>query len=155
MSQTKENIKNEEGPEFGIERVYIKNVSFEAPGVPEVFKAKEWRPDVNLDLHTEAKPLEDDVQEVVLRVTVTAKLEDKTAFVAEVEQAGIFAMKGFDKDQMHHMLGSFCPNVLFPYARENVSSLVNRGGFPHIYLAPVNFEALYQQHMSQQQEGNA
>lgn len=135
-----------QGPEFAIQRIYVKDASLETPNTPKIF-LEQWEPQMNMDLATDGSlVLEDGVREVVLTVTITVKIKDKVAFLVEVKQAGIFAMKGFTEDQMHHMLGSFCPNVLYPYAREVVTDLVVRAGFPQLYLAPVNFDALYEQH---------
>ena len=139
-------------PEFGIQRIYIKNLSFEAPSAPEIFRT-DWTPEVNLDLDTNAAQISTDTYEVVLKLTATVKAKDKIAFLVEIHQAGIFAMTGFPPEQVQPMLGSFCPNILFPYAREAVSNIVNRGTFPPLYLAPVNFDALYQQYLMQQQKG--
>ena len=139
---------------FDIQRLYVKDTSFESPSAPAIFR-EEWQPEVNIDLQTKSQVLETDVHEVVLTVTVTAKKKEKTIFVIEVKQAGIFSIKGFNKDQLAHMLGSFCPNVLFPYAREVVTDISVRGGFPPLYLTPVNFDMLYAQHLEQQkQAGN-
>ena len=132
-------------PQFGIQRIYVKDLSLESPSAPEIF-LKEWAPDVNLDLDNASTALDDETFEVVLTVTVTAKSDDKTAFVVEVKQAGIFGMQGFDEQQLTHALGAFCPNVLYPYAREAVTDAVIRAGFPQLYLAPVNFDALFEQH---------
>ena len=102
---------------------------------------------MHMDLGTDASlTLDEGIREVVLTVTVTVKIKSKVAFLVEVKQAGIFALKGFSEEQLHHMLGSFCPNILYPYAREVVSDAVMRAGFPQLYLAPVNFDALYEQH---------
>lgn len=130
--------------EFIIHRLFIKDLSFEAPHSPKIFN-KEWKPEVDIHLDFTSQHLEDDLYEVTLTVTNTAKLKDDTAFIAEVKQSGIFLVRGFAKEQQEELLGSFCPNVLFPYAREVISNLVNRGGFPPLYLAPVNFDAIYQQ----------
>ena len=147
-----ENKEQAKDPEFAIQRVYVKDLSLEAPNTPEIF-LEQWEPELNMDLGTNAnKVLEDGVREVVLSVTVTVKIKGKVAFLAEVKQAGIFSLKGFAEDQIHHMLGSFCPNILYPYAREAVTDLVTRAGFPQLYLAPVNFEALYEQHQKQQKD---
>ncbi|MDP1574932.1 MAG: protein-export chaperone SecB [Coxiellaceae bacterium] len=136
-------------PEFAIQRLYVKDLSVEAPNTPQIF-LEPWEPQLHMDLGTDASlQLDEGMREVVLTVTVTVKIKDKVAFLVEVKQAGIFSLKGFDEQQMHHMLGSFCPNVLYPYAREVVTDAVVRAGFPQLYLAPVNFDALYAQ---QQQE---
>ena len=143
--------KKPKNPEFNIQRLYVKDISFETPNSPEMFQA-EWKPEVNVDLNVETNKLSADVHEVVLKITVTTKLDKKTAFLAEVSQAGIFTLKNFDNEQFQAMLGSFCPNILFPYAREAVSNLTNRGGFPPLYLAPINFDALYQQQLEAEKE---
>ena len=127
--------------EFAIQRIYIKDLSYEAPNTPELFK-NEWVPQVDFNLHTDSKKLADDIYEVVLQVTVTTKLKTQTAFLIEVKQAGIFTVKGFNKEQLGPMLGSFCPNILFPYARELISATINRGSFPPLYLAPINFDSM-------------
>ncbi|WP_198263256.1 protein-export chaperone SecB [sulfur-oxidizing endosymbiont of Gigantopelta aegis] len=137
--------------QFIIQKIYCKDVSFETPNSPEMFTLK-WEPELKVDLHTAVNPLGPDVFEVVLTVTVTVKVGDKTAFLAEVEQAGIFNVSGFEKTQLDAMLGSYCPNLLFPYVREVISELVNKGGFPQLILQPVNFEAVYAQHLQQRQE---
>lgn len=137
--------------QFAIQKIYIKDVSFESPNSPTMF-TKEWQPEVNLDMNTNTQLLNEGVYEVVLSLTATVKNTDQTAFLIEVQQAGIFNIKGFAENDMGHMLGSFCPNILFPYAREAVSDLVTKGGYPPLILAPVNFDALYAQHMAQQQQ---
>ena len=136
--------------QFQIQRVFTKDISFEAPNAPQVFQ-KEWEPDVKLDLDTASSQLADDVYEVVLRVTVTANVGEETAFLCEVQQAGIFTISGIEGTQMAHCLGAYCPNILFPYARECITSLVSRGTFPQLNLAPVNFDALFMNYLQQQQ----
>jgi len=137
-----------QAPEFNIQRIYTKDLSFEAPGAPQIFQ-QDWQPELNLELHTHTSVLAEGIHEVILSVTVTAKSSDKTAFLVEVKEAGIFTIKNFPAEQLPSMLGSICPSILFPYAREVVSEMVVRGGFPPLYLAPVNFEALYAQHLQQ------
>lgn len=139
-------VQAESQPEFGIQRIYIKDLSYESPGTPEIFQI-EWAPQVDFNLHTDSKKIAENIYEVVLEVTVTVKLKDRTAFLIEVKQAGIFTIKGFTKEQLDPMLGSFCPNILFPYARELVSTTITRGSFPPLYLAPVNFDVLYQEQL--------
>lgn len=141
-----------QGPEFAIQRIYVKDSSFESPDSPNIFR-EQWDPKVNIDLQTTSNLLEDNVYEVILGVTVTVKIKEKTAFLAETKQAGIFSIGNFNEEQKSQLLGSFCPNILFPYARETITSLVTRGGFPQLYLAPINFDAVYQQQMKQQEEG--
>jgi preprotein translocase subunit SecB len=136
--------------QFAIQRIYIKDVSFEAPNSPAIFR-KEWSPEVKLDLDTRSEKLDDNTFEVVLSLTVTATIGQETAFLCEVQQAGIFSVPVLTDAQMAHMLAAFCPNILFPYAREAVSALVNRGTFPQLNLAPVNFDALFAQYMQQRQ----
>ncbi|HCU64854.1 MAG TPA: protein-export chaperone SecB [Rheinheimera sp.] len=136
--------------QFAIQRIYVKDVSFEAPNSPAIFR-KEWTPEVKLDLDTRSEKLDDNTFEVVLSLTVTATIGQETAFLCEVQQAGIFSVPALNDAQMAHMLAAFCPNILFPYAREAVSSLVNRGTFPQLNLAPVNFDALFAQYMQQRQ----
>ncbi len=137
--------------EFSIQKIYLKDMSFESPDSPAVFRT-EWKPDIKLEINNEASRIEGNLFEVVLTLTLTAKLEDQTAYLVETKTAGIFGLKGFANEQMGPMLGSFCPNILFPYARETISDVVTRGGFPQLLLTPVNFDALYAQHMQKAQE---
>ncbi len=139
---------------FQIQRIYTKDISFEAPNAPQVFQ-KEWEPEVKLDLDTASSALGEGIFEVVLRVTVTATVGDDTAFLCEVQQAGIFTVAGIDGSQLAHCLGAYCPNILFPYARECISALVSRGTFPQLNLAPVNFDALFMNYLQQQEGGEA
>jgi len=138
----------EEQAQFAIQRVYTKDVSFETPNSPAIFQ-KEWKPEVKLDLDTRSNKLADDTYEVVLAVTVTVTVEEQTAFLAEVQQAGVFTIGNMPEAQLAHMIGAFCPNTLFPYARETVANLVNRGSFPQLNLAPVNFDALFASYVQQ------
>ena len=133
-----------DGPHLGIVRVYLKDVSFETPNSPEIFR-QQFKPEVNLQLNTGVKELENNLFEVVLTVTVTSKEGDKTGFLAEVQQAGIFELKGIDDTHKDSILGAYCPNTLYPYAREAISSLIVKGGFPPVLLSPINFDALYAQ----------
>lgn len=135
---------------FVIQKIYTKDVSFESPNTPALF-THDFQPQLSVDLNVESSKLENDVYHVVVRVTATTKVEDKTAFLCEVEQAGIFTLAGFNDAELSYMLGVQCPNALFPYARETVSDLVTRGGFPQLLLEPVNFEAMYHEHMQQAQ----
>ena len=135
-------------PIFQIQRIYVKDLSFEAPSTPQVFR-EPWKPEVKVDLDTHAEKIEDDIYEVALHVTVKVSLGQQVAFLVEVRQVGIFTMKGFPEDHLDHALGSMCPNILFPYARETVSDAVTRGGFPQLLMAPINFEALYLQKKAQ------
>lgn len=142
-----------QGPQFAIQRIYTKDLSFETPNSPSVFTEK-WEPDVNVELNTNGNKLTDTIYEVVLSVTVTAKLGDKTAYLAEVQQAGIFTLSGFSDEDLNGMIHSFCPTQLFPYVREVVSDLVNKGSFPQMVLQPINFDALYAQHLERQKNGD-
>jgi preprotein translocase subunit SecB len=148
---TDQNLNNKH---FELQRIYLKDVSFETPNSPQIF-LQEWKPKVDLQLGTETDRLDEGVYEVVLKVTVTNTVAGKTAFLAEVQQAGIFILRGFADNEMTHMLGSYCPNILFPYAREAISDLVTKGSFPQFLLAPVNFDALLAQHMQQAQQAQA
>jgi len=133
---------------FKIQRIYLKDVSYESPQTPAVFAGNtNWQPQVSLHLNTESTKLENDLFESVLTVTATVKLGDETAYLTEVKQAGLFLIQGFPEDRLAPMLGSFCPNLLFPFAREAIGSLVQKGGFPQLLLDPVNFDALYAQHV--------
>lgn len=138
--------------QFALQKIYVKDLSFETPNSPGIFTT-EWKPEVNVQLDTHGSTLAENVHEVVLRITVTAKLpEDKVAYLVEVQQAGIFTLKGFGNNELGAMLGSYCPSVLFPYAREVISDLVMKGGFPQMLLAPVNFDAIYRDHIKRLQE---
>ncbi len=143
--------QQENKQDFQIHRIYTKDLSYESPHAPMMFK-EQGEPSVDLELNTNTQQLTDDIHEVVLRLTVTSNVNDKVAYLIEVQQAGIFTLQNFDAQHLHHMLGSFCPSVIYPYARELISELVVRGGFPQLCLAPVNFEALYQQHLKSQAE---
>ena len=137
------------GPQFEIQRIFIKDLSFEAPNTPHTF-VEEWKPEVQLNLETKSNRIQENMHEVILSVTATVTTSKKSAFLVEVQQSGIFMITGFPDDQLRQMLGSFCPNILFPYAREVISDVVMRGGFPQLILAPVNFDMLYAQHMDEE-----
>ncbi|MEW8500058.1 MAG: protein-export chaperone SecB [Candidatus Thiodiazotropha taylori] len=134
--------------EFAVQRIYTKDISFETPNSPAVFQ-QEWKPETGVNLNTEVNKLTDDVFEVTLTVTVTTKLGEQTAYLAEVKQAGIFTAKGFPEQEMGPLLGAFCPNQLFPYVREVVSDLITKGSFPQMVLQPVNFDMIYAQHQQE------
>lgn len=136
--------------QFEIQRIYLKDVSFEAPNSPQIF-TEQWKPETSVQLSTEMARLDEGAHEMVLDITVTAKMADKTAYLVEVKQAGIFAIKGFAEPQMRQLLGSYCPNVLFPFAREAIAELITKGGFPPMLLAPINFDALYAQQQRQRE----
>ena len=143
--------EDDNAPQFSLQRIYVRDLSFEAPKSPQIFR-QQWEPSVGLDLNTKQKALDGDFHEVVLTLSVTVKNGDEVAFIAEVQQAGIFLIKNLDAASMSHTLGAFCPNILFPYARETLDSLVVRGSFPALMLSPVNFDALYAQEMQRMQD---
>lgn len=136
--------------QFSIQKLYVKDLSFESPSTPDVFSFKNWEPQIELNLNNTNKKISDGVYEVVLSVTTTVKHDEKTAFLVEIHQAGIFQISGFNEQDTKYILGSQCMNILFPYAREVVSDLTTRGGFPPLLLNPVNFDALYAQAVQQQ-----
>ncbi len=138
--------------QFSIQKLFVKDISFESPGTPGVFGFKKWEPQIDLNLNNTHNVIGENVYEAVLTITATVKHEDKTAFLVEVQQAGIFTIAGFEEQDRNYILASQCMNVLFPYAREVISDLTARGGFPPFILSPVNFDALYQQHIQQQKE---
>lgn len=135
-------------PVFSIEKIYLKDLSAEVPNAPQMFLERE-PPRVDIQLSTEAKPIDDGHYDVTLSVTATAVVKDKTMFLVEAKQAGIFQVRNIPQDSLDMVLSITCPNILFPYARETVSDAIARCGFPPFLLAPVNFEALYQQRMQQ------
>lgn len=126
-----------------IHKIYVKDFSFESPRGPEVFTTGEWNPKTNLNLRSTHTPVADGLREVVLTITVEAKHEDKTLFLIELHQAGLFRIEGYNQQELEAIVGSFCPGTLFPYARETIASTVAKGGFPEFLLQPINFDALY------------
>jgi len=132
---------------FTIDKIYLKDLSLENPGSPQTFLVQE-QPQVEVGLRTRAEQVDRDVYECVLTVTVTAKVGDKTLFLVEVSQAGVFGIRGITAEQAQPILAVHCPTVLFPYAREAVADATMRAGFPPVQLAPINFDVLYQQQMS-------
>ncbi|RKR07352.1 protein translocase subunit secB [Kushneria sinocarnis] len=139
--------------QFALQRIYVKDISFEAPNSPQIFQ-QQFQPRVKLDVDTEHAVLGESMYEVTVRVTahVYNGDEQSTAFLAEVEQAGLFSIAGLTDEQLGHTLGAFCPNVLFPYARECIDNMVGRGSFPALMLAPVNFDAMYAQKQEQRKQ---
>jgi len=138
--------------QFRIERLFLKDSSFESPNSPEVF-IKQWRPEIKVDINTRANSLGEDLQEVILTATITATLDDEmVGFIVEVQQAGIFLIQGAEPAQLSQIIGIACPNTLFPYLRESIDNLVVKGGFPALQLAQVNFEALYVQAMQEREQ---
>src|SRR6478609_10090143 len=142
------------GAQFTVEKIYVKDVSFEAPNAPQVFN-ENGQPQLNMNLNQKVGRLDGDMFEVVLGVTLTCTLNERTVYLAEVEQAGIFGLAGFDYRTLDMMLGTYCPNVLFPYVRQAVSDLITNGGFPPFYMQPINFEALYAEGLRRRAEGQA
>lgn len=134
--------------QFSIQRIYIKDSSFESPMSPKIFSGA-WKPSVKVDLNNRVNKLEDDQVEVVLSVTVAAEQEGDTAFLAEVQQAGLFILKGMTDEQVDQVVNVLAPSTLFPYIREVIDGLVIKGGFPAVGLQPVNFEAMYKQKLAQ------
>ena len=132
------------GPQFAIQRTFIKDLSFETPMGVKVF-TQAFQPKVKMDVNTRGNSIAESVHEIVLTLTITAKVEEDTAYIVELQQAGIFAINGFPKEQMAHVLGAVCPNFLFPYAREAVDSIVVKGGFPPLSIAPIDFDAIFRQ----------
>ena len=147
-TNTATNAESDTESQFSLLRIYLKDASFEVPNAPKIF-TEEWKPETNLELNTVITQINKDIYEVVLNITVTTKQDEKTGFLAEVQQAGIFSITGFAEERMAYMLGAYCPNTLFPFAREAISNLVTKGGFPQLLLAPINFDALYQQNIDQ------
>lgn len=143
QSDAQQGTENQQS-QFTIQKVYMKDISFETPHSPEIFR-EEWKPAVDMQLENQANMIEDDVFDVTLSITVTVTVNDKTAYLVEIQQSGVFTIIGFAKELIEQMLATACPNILFPFAREAISDLVTRGGFPQLLLAPVNFDALYMQ----------
>src|SRR5210317_591273 len=138
---------------LSVVKIYVKDFSFESPQSPNIFNAKEWAPNTNLNLRSSHSLVDDKFHEVVLTITVEAreKESDKTIFLVELQQAGVFDIGGYEKEEMGVLIGSFCPGVLYPYAREAIAGIIQKGGFPEFVLQPINFDALYQQSLQQQQ----
>lgn len=132
-------------PSFSIQKIYLKDLSFEAPNSPAAFTIDGWQPEANMEMNTSFEKLDPVHYEVVLKLTLTAKNKQEVAFIGEIKQAGIFALENIAEDQIEPILLSYCPTTLFPYARDLIASAVFRGGFPELNLTPVNFDALYLQ----------
>jgi len=140
--------------QISLQKIYVKDISFETPNSPEIFfQQTQSQPVVDIQVGIEVAQPNQQFYEVILSVTVTVSLSDKTAFLAEIKQAGLFSLVGFDESQTHYILNSYCPNTLFPFARETISDLVTRGGFPQLLIEPINFDAMYQMQLQQQQAG--
>ena len=138
------NKNAEQQPQFRVERIYVKDVSFEAPHSPALFVEK-WQPDVHLDIQMDHNALDEATQEVVLHLTLTVKKDDQAVIMVEVKQAGIFTVENFPAAQAKPIIGVHCPTILYPYAQQLCAQLVQQGGYPPLYLSPINFEAMYQQ----------
>ena len=138
---------------LSIAKIYIKDFSFESPQTPKIFKAGEWSPQTNLNLRSSHSAVDDNLHEVVLTITVDAKEGDNTVFLVELHQAGLFEVSGYGQDELGAIIGSFCPNILFPYARESIAGIIQKGGFPEFVLQPINFDALYLQAQAQKAQG--
>lgn len=130
---------------ISIQKIYLKDFSFESPQTPQVFTQGKWEPKTNLNLRSTHSAGDGEFHEVVLTITVETKHEDKTLFLIELQQAGLFHIAGYSGQEFAAVVGSFCPNLLFPYAREAISGIVSRGGFPELLLQPINFDVLYAQ----------
>lgn len=139
------------GPQLTVQKVYVKDASFEAPGAPHIFQ-EQGQSRVELNLGQKAQQLAPNVFEIVLTVTVTCKMGDKTAYLAEVQQAGIFGLAGFDPQQLDMVIGTYCPHVVFPYARQAISYLIEQGGFPPFLMQPINFEQIYADNLKRRQQ---
>jgi preprotein translocase subunit SecB len=148
MAEEKSAAEQPAQPQFIIQKIYTKDISFETPNSPEIFR-EEWKPELDLQLTNDYKQLGDNNHDITLVATVTAKLGDKTAFLIEVKQSGVFSLSGYSDEEMGPLIGNHCPNILFPYVREVISDVVLKGGFPQLVLAPVNFEALYMNQIEQ------
>jgi preprotein translocase subunit SecB len=151
MAQEDNAAQEQAQPGFSIEKIYVKDASLEIPNAPQIFTDR-TQPQVNIELGNSAHTLEDGVFEVAIKVTVTSKIADKTVFLVEVTQAGIFQIRNVPEENLEMIVGITCPNILFPYAREAVSDLVVRAGFQPVLLNPINFEALFAQQKQQQAE---
>ena len=137
--------------QIAIQKIYVKDFSFESPHTPDVFAKSDWSPKTNLNLRSTHTTGKDNSHEVVLTVTIEAKEDEQTFFLVELQQAGLFHIAGYGEDEFKAIIGSYCPNILFPYARESVANIVSKGGFPEFLLQPINFDALYAQGMAQAQ----
>jgi preprotein translocase subunit SecB len=138
------------GPAFSVEKIYVKDVSFEVPGAPQVF-SEQGQPQLEMNLNQRVQRIADNLFEVVLGVTLTCKMSDRTIYLTEVQQAGVFGLAGFDEPTLDAMLGIHCPTVLYPYARQVISDMIQAGGFPPFLLQPINFEGLYAESLRQRQ----
>lgn len=139
---------------FALQRIYVKDISFESPNSPEIFQ-KQWAPEVKMDLGTKSKLVAENIYEVVVSVTLTTAVEEMTAYIIEVQQAGVFMIRGLEDTQLAQTLNAYCPNLLFPYLRESVDAALVKGSFPAAMLAPMNFDAIFAQALKQKQQDAA
>lgn len=146
-----EQEQNTAEKQIAIQKIYVKDFSFESPHTPDVFAKQDWSPKTNLNLRSSHTTAAENSHEVVLTITIEAKDDDQTYFLVELQQAGLFHVSGYNEEEFKAIVGSYCPNILFPYARETVATVVAKGGFPEFLLQPINFDALYQQGMAQAQ----
>jgi len=138
--------------QISIQKLYLKDFSFESPNSPKVFGGRDWQPKTNLNLRSSHTPVGENLHEIVLTITVDAKHEDTTLFLVEIQQAGLFQVSGYSKEEFEAIVGSFCPATLFPFARESIAGIVSKGGFPEFLLQPINFDALYAESQRQSAE---
>jgi len=138
-------------PQFALQRIYLKDFSFESPRSPGVFAGR-WNPKINFEVKSRSEKFQENAYEVVLTLTVDAKVEENTAFLIEVQQAGVFACANMQPEQLEQILSALCPNILFPYARAAIDSIVTKGSFPPLMLAPINFDAVYAEQKRRQAE---
>lgn len=143
-------LEQESQQQFIIHRTYLKDLSFEAASTPQIFQ-QDWQPEMNFELNSRYQNIAENTYEVCLQGNLTTKLQDKIAYLAEAQYAGIFEMRQYSSEQLDSLLKSYCPTILFPFLREIFFDVVNRGSFPQIHIAPINFDALYVQHLQQQQ----
>ena len=137
---------------ISVAKIYVKDFSFESPMAPGVFKTDKWAPQTNLNLRSAHTKIDTDVHDVVLTITVDAKEDEKTIFLVELQQAGLFELTGYDDSERSAITGSYCPSILFPYAREAIASIIQKGGFPEFVLQPINFDALYMESQKRAEE---
>lgn len=152
MAENEENANQAPQRQMTIQKIYIKDASFESPNAPQVFSEAQWQPDINVQLQNAAVALAENVFEVTLTATITTRIGDKTAYLAEVQQAGIFDIRGLTKEELSRLLGTVCPHALFPYLRQSLDDLIKKGGFPEFLLVPVNFEAIYDEQLRKKQQ---
>lgn len=147
------NIQENAEPQvgFAIQKIYLKDISFETPSGVEVF-TKAWKPNIQQDLNVQVTQIEENLHDVVLLLTITARIENKVIFLVEVKQAGLFTIEGLSGIQLSHAINTLCPQILFPYARETIDSILTRGGFPPLMLAPINFDAVFAQAVANAQQ---